>query len=369
MMEQDYSRVLGWMNGLRKKGITDLREYLGDDIEAIRSIVPLISIVRANPAAAEAVGLPAEEMIGPIDPVIVNPGSEPSWLNQFEAVWKGEPLTQASFVAATTDGVTYDAESILSAPVVDGTPDFTRAVFALIDITPHRDEERRMANLVEAKNRFLASVSHEIRTPLTAILGFARVLEGGEDLTEDDRKLMTSSIAEHAQDMSNLVEDLLVAARADIGQLDIIRVPVDIQAQIETTMSAGGSFTEDVELRIETDQPFALGDPARVRQILRNLLTNAERYGGPRVTVTLSKGERHLYVEVADNGDGLPDREWERIFQPYESAHAPSGTPSSVGIGLAISRELAELMGGSLEYNYEDGISVFRLALRASRPR
>lgn len=366
MMEQDYTRALGWMSGLKRRGIPSLRDHIGDDIEKLRAIVPLISIVRANPAAVEAVGLPHDEMIGPVDPVIVNHGSEQSWLNQLEAVWRGEALAQASFTAATADGQEYDAESILSAPIVDGEPDYTRAVFALIDITPHRDEERRMAGLVEAKNRFLASVSHEIRTPLTAILGFARVLEEDRELTNDDRKLMTSSIAEHAQDMSNIVEDLLVAARADIGQLDIIEVPVDVAEQIEATLGAGGSFTDDVAVRIMTEEPIAIADPTRVRQILRNLLTNAERYGGEKVMVTVSRETNRLYVDVADDGEGLPGDEWERIFQAYESAHPPSGRPSSVGIGLTISRELAQLMGGSLQYAHDNDLSVFRLALPAS---
>lgn len=223
-----------------------------------------------------------------------------------------------------------------------------------------------MASLVEAKNRFLASVSHEIRTPLTAILGFARVLEDDDGLTADDRRLMTSSIAEHAQDMSNIVEDLLVAARADIGQLDIISVPVDLAEQIETTLSAGGSFTNDVEVAILTDSPFALADPTRVRQILRNLLTNAERYGGDLVSVSITRESDRIHVEVADNGEGLPGELWERIFQPYESAHTASGRPNAVGIGLTISRELAELMGGSLQYSHDHDVSSFRLSLRAS---
>lgn len=365
MMEQDYSQVEAWMDQLRRKGVTDIRKVVGD-IEALRSIAPKIRIVAANQAAVEAVGLPLDQLIGPIDPIIVNEGAEPSWLSQLEAVWNGEPMAQSSFVASTADGQIYDAESTLSAPIVDGKPDFSRAVFSLIDITPHRDEERRMAGLVEAKNRFVASVSHEIRTPLTAILGFARVIEGSNDLTEDDRKLMNSSIAEHAQEMSNLVEDLLVAARADLGQLEILNVKVDVLAQIENTLGAGGSFTTDVIVRADTPDPYALADPARVRQILRNLLTNAERYGGQDVTVTVQREDRHLYVDVADNGDGLSGDDGARIFQPYESAHMESGRTGSVGIGLTISRQLAELMRGSLEYKYDDGLSVFRLTLRAA---
>ncbi len=365
MMEQDYSEVELWMGTLRNRGVPHVREVIGDDIDEIRRIAAKIRVVAANPAAETAVGLPLEDLIGPIDPSIVNEGSQPGWLNQLSAVWERRPLARASFMAATADGQTYDAESILSAPVVDGEPDFSRAVFSVIDVTPHRNKEREMAGIVEAKNRFLASVSHEIRTPLTAVLGFTRLLEERE-ASDDDRKLMISSVAEHAQEMSNLVEDLLVAARADMQQLDIVDVKVDLLAELEATLKAGGSFTRDVRVQSTTSAPYAMADPSRVRQILRNLLTNAERYGGDQVTVNVSRSKRNLFVDVMDDGDGLPGEDWERIFQPYESAHLATGRPGSVGIGLAISRQLAELMGGSLQYNYHRGLSVFRLKLRSA---
>lgn len=365
MMEQDYTEVEAWMRSLRESGVSHVREVLGEDIDSIRRAAAMVRVVAANPAAEVAVGLPLEDLIGPIDPGIVNDGSQPGWLNQFSAVWERRPLARASFQAATADGRTYDAESILSAPVVDGEPDFSRAVFSLIDVTSHREEERRMAAIVEAKNRFLASVSHEIRTPLTAVLGFTRLLEDTE-VSTDDRQLMISSVAEHAQEMSNLVEDLLVAARADMSQLEMIDVEVDLLAELQATLRAGGSFTRDVNVIAKTAKRHAKADPTRVRQILRNLLTNAERYGGDEVTVSVSHSGPYVLVDVADNGQGLPGEYWERIFDPYESAHVADGQPGSVGIGLTISRQLAELMGGSLEYRYHEEKSVFRLKLRSA---
>lgn len=363
MMEQDYSEVEDWMDELRSRGVGHVREAL-TGIEDIRKVVPKIKMVAANPAAVEAVGLSLDQLIGPIDPVIVNEGAEESWLTQLSAVWDRDPVAHSLFVAATASGETYDAESILSAPIVDGEPDFSRAVFSLIDVTSHRDEERRMAKLVEAKNRFLASVSHELRTPLTAILGFSRILEDDGTLTVDDQKLMITSVSEHAQEMSHLIEDLLVAARSDLRQLDIIDVKVDLLSEIEQTVAAGGSFTTDVLVRTETSDPYAMGDPSRVRQILRNLLTNAERYGGDEVSITVSRAGPLVRVDVSDNGEGIPPEDWERIFQPYQSAHITAGRPGAVGIGLAISRQLAELMGGTLEYRFENDRSSFSLKLR-----
>ncbi|MBW3666039.1 MAG: PAS domain-containing sensor histidine kinase [Actinobacteria bacterium] len=363
LIEQDYTGLEEFMAELREDGVASFREYLGGRVESIRAVVPLIRIVAANPAAVRAVGLPLQELIGPISPDIVNRGSEDGWLTQMEAVWNREPEAQAVFTAATAAGEKYDAESILAAPLIHGEPDYSRALFTVIDITPHREERRRMQEMMEAKNRFLASVSHEIRTPLTAILGFGRLLDEDESLTADDRRLMISSIVQHSQEVTDLVEDLLVAARAESGQISVLRIRVNLMDQIEETLHAGGSFTIDVAVESQVEEPVGMGDPARVRQILRNLLTNAERYGGPNVTITIGVREGWLCVDVADNGPGLPDREWERIFEPYQRAHVNPGQPESVGIGLAISRQLAELMGGSLRYTRRDGLSVFRLCL------
>jgi signal transduction histidine kinase len=365
-MEQDYSGVLAWMNELRLAGVTDITPLLGD-IEAVRAIAPLIRIVAANPAAVRAVGLPPEQLLGPVNPLIVNDESLAGWVAQLEAVWTGTPVVSASFVAATPSGRRYDAESTLSAPVIDGVPDFTRAVFTISDVTDRRNEERRMQTLVEAKNRFLASVSHEIRTPLTAVLGFARVLlDEIDELEADDLRLMVTSIAEQAQDVANLVEDLLVAARAETGQIEVAQTTFDVTRQVREMLAAGGSYTQNVGLSFPEQPARALGDPARVRQVLRNLLTNAERYGGPVVSVEVASRPGFVTVAVCDNGPGIPPLQREQVFEIYHTAHDTPGTPGSVGIGLAVSRQLAELMGGSLSYIQRPGHSAFQLELKAA---
>ena len=366
IMEQDYTRIEGWMEELRGAGVTNIREYLGDDIEAIRSIVPLIWIVNANPAAVRAVGLALEDLIGPIDPRIANDESLSSWLAQLEAVWNREPEAHAAFTAATPDGRSYDAESTFAAPVIDGEPDFSRAVFTIVDVTSHRSEERRMANLIADKNQFLASVSHEIRTPLTAIAGFGQLLAEDSTLSDDHRRFMVEPIVQQAQEASDLVEDLLVAARAEAGEIKVEAVPFDVREQIGRVLSNGGSFATNVAVPSANEPVVAIGDPARVRQILRNLLTNAERYGGSQVSVSATVVSQRILVDVSDNGPGVPPEASESIFQPYQRADSNSVRPESVGIGLTVSRQLAELMGGSLNYSREAHLSVFRLTLTAA---
>lgn len=368
MMEQDYTELEVWMEGLRHRGVTDVIDHIGGDLGTIRSLVHKITITAANPAALRAIGLPLTEALGPLDPRIVNEGALPGWHSQFRAVWNRTPVSRASFVAATTSGRIYDAESVLSAPIVNGLPDFSRAVFSVIDVTGHRNEERRMQELVEAKNRFLASVSHEIRTPLTAVVGFSEMLETETSLDEEDRTGMISSIARHARDLADLVEDLLVAARAEMGQLEVGADVVDVRGLIREILDNGGAFTANVVDDCPTGDASAIGDAVRIRQILRNLLTNAKRYGGPNVSISLTCDLQRVSVEVSDDGAGLPLSEWERIFEPYARAHSRPGAAESVGIGLAISRGLAEAMGGTLVYRFRRGRSVFALTLPATPP-
>lgn len=362
ILVQDYTQVEAWMDRLRSEGVTDIRERL-PDIESIRSIVPLIWISEANPASERAVGLSRDEIIGPIDPRIVNDESYPSWISQLEAVWNRQPEAHASFLAWTPEDKTYDAESTLAAPIVDGEPDFSRAMFTIIDVSAHRNGERRMEELIAAKNEFLAAVSHEIRTPLTAIVGFSQVLEDEAEMSYADRMLMVRSIVEQAHEMSDLVNDLLLAVRAEAGQVSVEIEEFDVVSQVSQTLSAGGSFTADVRFQRPGAGVPVVADPARVRQILRNLLTNAERYGGPNVNVSIHSRPDSVDIDVVDDGPGLPEDKWELIFEPFQRGHDDPTRTESVGLGLSISRQLAELMNGSLEYSREHGCSVFRLRL------
>jgi len=109
----------------------------------------------------------------------------------------------------------------------------------------------------------------------------------------------------------------------------------------------------------------ALADRLRVRQIVRNLLTNASRYGGAVAEVVIQDGTLPS-IQVRDNGSGVPDELVQRIFEPYGRAHSRGIATEAVGLGLTVSRTLAESMGGSLEYRHEGGWSVFELTLKAA---
>ncbi len=232
-------------------------------------------------------------------------------------------------------------------------------------------EEAREAReqLIRAKDEFLASISHELRTPLTAVVGFAELLrDSGDTLSERERREFLDVLIAQGSDVTNIVNDLLVAAKADIGTLNVARVPVNLFAQTAQVLEI---FNRDHKAQISlrhAPEVRAIGDPDRIRQIVRNLITNAIRYGGEDVHVEVIDGAQSGLL-VCDSGPGIPKQDRERIFQPYQRAHNAPGVAGSLGLGLSISRKLARLMDGDLTYRHENNHSVFELLLpRAPEP-
>lgn len=232
-----------------------------------------------------------------------------------------------------------------------------------------RQELETLRELTRAKDQFLASVSHELRTPLTGVLGFAELLRDDHaSISDNDRSSMISNIAGEAADLAAIIDDLLVAARSELDLLTVTRVPVSIRAQLAQVIEANSDLdARRVEVVAGPDDTFRVaGDPQRVRQVLRNLLSNAQAYGGERIQVRLDATEDTIRIQIADNGQGLPPTEWEKIFEPYHRAHSSDTKPASVGIGLSVARQLAELMNGHLTYRRENDWSIFELQLPAA---
>ncbi len=135
-----------------------------------------------------------------------------------------------------------------------------------------------------------------------------------------------------------------------------------VESVIEVTRD---EKARDVAIISDEDEVMAMGDPARIRQVVRNLLVNACRYGGNRIEARLARDGGDVVLRMADDGGGLSRDEWERIFEPYQRAHTIETMPAALGIGLSVSRHLSRLMGGDLTYRHENGWSVFELRLRA----
>ena len=223
--------------------------------------------------------------------------------------------------------------------------------------------------MIAAKDQFVASVSHELRTPLTAVIGLARELSGPTTgFSSADLQEFHRMIAAEAEEVARIVEDLLVAARADIGEVKIHPQQVGLRDMVDDVIQA---TTHRTQVEALGGEAWAFADPIRVRQVLRNLAVNADRYGGSRMTTTVGVRNGLAFVEFSDDGPGVPEDSVDRIFEPYQSAHQPGVEVTSIGLGLAVSRTLARLMDGDLTYDRRNGWTVFTLtlpAIAATRP-
>ena len=230
----------------------------------------------------------------------------------------------------------------------------------------HRRSSERMEQLVRSKDEFVASVSHELRTPLTAVVGLAgEMFEGLDRFDEGEVREFAGMIAEQSIEVARIVEDLLVVARADIGQVPIDIGPIDLGVELATVLRSLRPEGDQSISVPESARAVARGDAMRVRQILRNLLTNALRYGRRDVWAEMSADGDWATVRVFDDGPGVVPEERESIFSPYHRLGKAGALPASIGIGLTVARKLARLMGGDVTCLPGD-VSCFELRLPAA---
>ncbi len=209
-------------------------------------------------------------------------------------------------------------------------------------------QERRA---VQLKNEFVSMVSHELRTPLTGIAGFTDTLAESWMALPPEEVTEFLNIMRHENDhLSNLVEDILVIPRLEAGQLRLVREEFDLAAE-----------THSVASMIFDDNAYAVSIPAnvmvytdrtRLRQVLRNLLENAKKYGGDEVLIDGDLHTPGLYrIAVSDNGTGIVADDRDRIFKHFEQlSTGDARIQQGVGLGLPIARKLTRAMGGDLWY-------------------
>lgn len=216
---------------------------------------------------------------------------------------------------------------------------------------------------IEAKDEFLAGISHELRTPLTAVVGFAEHLHTGDVEVAEAHELQ-GMLAHEARHVADLVEDLLLAGRLDSDTItvrsEVISLPDVVESAVRPFIYANGA---EIAIEADSPDPRAFADPLRVRQIVRNLVGNAVHHGGEPITVRMRFVEDGWTISVCDSGGGIPEDAVERMFQPYGTVTDRVGRPNSIGLGLYLSRKLAERMGGGLDYRRTDDQTIFTLTL------
>jgi len=218
-----------------------------------------------------------------------------------------------------------------------------------------RLEAQRELN--KAKDEFVASVSHELRTPLTSIYGFAQLLGEGGASDPAVTKELVGLIRGETDELSRMVEDLLTAARADAGALAYHLEDFSASTGVERALAPLIKGGEDIRMDVVDAQVFA--DDFRFRQIVRNLVSNARRYGATPIGVRGAVVDGAYQLTVYDHGEGVAPHVEERMFQRFvHQGHQPL-LVGSVGLGLSIVRILAEGMSGTAAYERANGETRF----------
>jgi signal transduction histidine kinase len=292
-------------------------------------------------AAAIAVGIPAS-MIRPIsDP---NVGS----LRQVTV-----DIVVVAAIAGLMVTLLYGAVQALNAATV-------RHQTAL-------NAERRA---VELKDEFVSMVSHEFRTPLTSIAGFSETLRASwRELSQEEIEEFLIIMRQEAHHLSNLVEDILVIPRIEAGRLRLRPEEFDLAAEVAATSRLVFADTgKEINASIPGGVIVSV-DRGRTGQILRNLMDNARKYGGDAVEIHGEAATDTYTISVSDNGPGIAEDDWERVFQHFEQGtKGDARSDEGVGLGLPIARRLARAMGGDVWYvpRFPTGAS-FRFSMPLAR--
>ena len=228
--------------------------------------------------------------------------------------------------------------------------------------------QRRLAELDSARKQFIANASHELRTPIFSLGGFVELLEE-EDPSPEERAEFVRTMRQQIERLTKLTTDLLDLSQLDAGAVVMRAGNVDLTALAREVTREFGARAElrGSRLQLRTpDQPaIALGDPDRVRQVIRILLDNALTHTpeGTDVTVTTYSANGRAELTVSDEGPGIPQRVQKRIFERFYTADKAGGS----GLGLAIATELAQRMQGEITISSSRRFTAFTLDLPPGR--
>ncbi len=315
------------------------------------------------------VGYPAEALIGRRSVDVTHADDRREDIRQARRLMRGEiPFYRRLKRYLRPDGSVAHARVLVSLlRGTDGRPH--RLVGVVEDITDQLrieelDRAREAAEAAnQAKNEFLSRMSHELRTPMNAILGFTQLMQmdAAEPLSPGQRN-RTQQIAQAGWHLLEMINDTLDLSRIEAGSLRLEPVALELPPLVARALALVQQNAAErglsISQRLDPDALHPVGDATRVTQILINLLSNAVKYNraGGSVSIEARRPEPG-WVEVAvrDTGLGLSDEQRAALFQPFNRlGRENSGLPGT-GIGLVISQRLAEMMGGSLRAEGQDG--------------
>ncbi|GAA6614450.1 ATP-binding protein [Scytonema sp. NUACC26] len=325
-------------------------------------------IVFVNPAFSQMTGYEIEEVLGKTPRLLQGPKTDRELLDDLRKHLSEAVPFHGEAINYHKDGTEFYVEWNIS-PICNVNQTITHFIAIQRDITARKrmEEEREsllqreQANRAEAeaanriKDEFLAMLSHELRTPLTPILGWSKLLQTNK-LPEAKLQQAMVSIEEHAKRQAKLIDDLLDLSRIVRGKLTLnltsVTLVVPIAAALETVRLAAEAKSIHIKTVLEATVEPVMGDASRLQQVFWNLLSNAIKFTseGGSIIVELQRVERYAHITVSDTGQGIhPDFlpfVFDRFRQEDSSITRQFG---GLGLGLAISRQIVEAHGGTIE--------------------
>ncbi len=290
----------------------------------------------ANPAMADNFGMSSEELTGK---TFFDTMPQDVARHRLEMVRKAIESGQTQIFEDEREG---EYRYNIFAPMkIPGQEDSVLVIAR--DITAQKQELKRRTNLIN-------SLAHEMRTPLTPVLSSAKLLVSELETGDGDKLKLARNILAGACTLSERLDEFLELAKGEAGLIkvnpelfDIESLIVDIREQFLPLFTAK---KQKLEIEISKPLPKVLADEKHIRQVLSNLLSNANKFTpeGGHITLRAGKKDNTLVVEVEDNGPGISPERQNTLFQPY----SPWGSFSGLGLGLAISKELIELQNGKI---------------------
>jgi signal transduction histidine kinase/CHASE3 domain sensor protein len=251
-----------------------------------------------------------------------------------------------------------------TAPVLDDRGGFLGRIWTLREVTEQRELDR-------LKDDFVATVSHELRTPLTSMMGFLEMIREGEagELNDEQQRFL-AIVYRSSERLQRLVGDLLFVARLDANGLQLQFGEVDVTEVVRDAVESSAALARSrvIDLRSELDElPPVTGDKERLSQLVGNLISNALKFtpeGGTVTARAFVEGDNAV-IEVTDTGIGIPEAEQSRLFQRFfRSSTATEQAIPGTGLGLVISRAIAEAHGGGITLRSKPGEGTsFRVEL------
>lgn len=338
-----------------------LRSYIENSPHGIFITDGTGRYIEANEAACKTVGYPREELIQLNVADLMTEMSQEVGLASFaELVETGKTSAELQYVKKdgtirwwSVDGVKLNDDRIMGF-----TTDITERKEAETALLQAKQEAER-AN--QAKSIFLANMSHDLRTPLNGILGYAQLLKHDPSLNHNQHQAI-ETIERSGHLLLNLINDILDLAKIEAGKTELIKDTFDLSALLSDVeeMMRFRAEEKDIQFSMEipTDLPSAvIGDEKRLNQVLSNLVGNAIKFtqSGSVEFIVTHQLEDLFRFEIRDTGPGIEREDLDKLFQPFQRVGESARMASGTGLGLVISQNLVQGMGGKIRVETEPG--------------